>query len=167
MLAFSEVANEAPRHHLPSADRQSHEIELEVFLKHICQHFFKGNPTWFIFRSVSWIVYSSRMIFSKIGWVIWSFGIQNLLLRTFSRILYTIFFLFIQASDGLDSALVDMELSSRLQNCSTSISDKVKEYFNIMVENSYFKIISGGKASSCHINTHIAGILLIKRGPKY
>ena len=63
-----------------------------------------------------------------------------------------------QASDGLDSALVDLELSSRLQNCSTSISDKVKEYFNTMVENSYFKIISGGKASSCHNNTHIAGL---------
>ena len=27
-----------------------------------------------------------------------------------------------------------------------------------MVKNSYFKIISGGKASSCHINTHIAGL---------
>ena len=53
---------------------------------------------------------------------------------------------------------MDLELSSRLQNCSTSISDKVKEYFNTMVENSYFKIISGGKASSCHINTHIAGL---------
>ena len=53
---------------------------------------------------------------------------------------------------------MDLELSSRLRNCSTSISDKVKEYFNTMVENSYFKIISGGKASSCHINTHIAGL---------
>ena len=84
--------------------------------------------------------------------------LQNLLLRTSSRILYAILFLFIQASDGLDSALVDMELSSRLQNCSTSISDKVKEYCNTMAENSYFKIISGGKASSCHINTHIAGL---------
>ena len=79
-------------------------------------------------------------------------------LRTSSRILYAILFVFTQASDGLDSALVDMELSSRLQNCSTSISDKVKEYFNTMVENSYFKIISVGKASSYHNNTHIAGL---------